>query len=189
MKLILKGFLTLFALLLLMACSHNNNQVLFNNYMQAYYHQTFANFSELLADSITLKDGDYEMTYSKQDYQVYFKWDSTFHPRQELLEVTINKTSVDFIESVSSERYQFLGNNPLVTRKRLYFTNDKISMIDNVEYLNVDWNIWIARRDTLVKWIDMYHPELNGFIYDMTKKGAEDYKKAIALEAKEKKHL
>ena len=37
-----------------------------------------------------------------------------------------------------------------------------------MDYENFDLYQWSSRRDTLVKWIETYHPELSGFNFDMT---------------------
>lgn len=50
-----------------------------------------------------------------------------------------------------------------------------------MDYKNFDLYQWSSRRDTLVKWIETYHPELSGFNFDMTKNGAENYLKSIEL--------
>jgi len=172
----------LFILGLLISCSQADNEQVFRNYIDAYYHHGFEDISEFLADTVTIADiDDYQKIYSKEEFRVFYQWDSVFKPDYKLISLTSTDSIVDVIQTVSSERLVFLGNNPLKTRKRVYFNNGLITRIENQEYLNVDWEVWIARRDSLVKWVDLNHPELNGFIYDMTKEGAEDYQKAMEL--------
>jgi hypothetical protein len=69
-------------------------------------------------------------------------------------------------------------------RKKVYFKSGKIAEIENVEYQNVNWSTWTKNRDSLVNWIDKQHPELSGFINDMTKTGGINYIKAIELYTK-----
>ncbi len=49
--------------------------------MDGYYNQGFNSISNLLADSVTIKDApNYEITYSKEEYKIMYQWDSTFQP-------------------------------------------------------------------------------------------------------------
>jgi hypothetical protein len=169
------------ALGLLVSCSRTSNQSTYEKFVDGYYNHGFESIEDLLSDTILLKDGEYVAKYSKLEYQVYYKWDSVFCPKYEMIELIWTDSTVDITQSVSSKRYEFLGNNPLLTRNRLYFVDGKITMIENLEYLNVDWNVWTANRDSLVDWIDFNHKELSGFIFDMTQVGAENYLKAIGL--------
>lgn len=50
-----------------------------------------------------------------------------------------------------------------------------------MECVDADWNIWQMERDSLVKWVSINHPELDGFIHDLTMNGAINYLKAIEL--------
>lgn len=167
---------------LLIACNQQDTKSLFENYIDGYYKHGFESISNLFADTITILDIDgYKAIYPKQDFKIFYQWDSVFKPTYELISLTYTDSTVDVIQSVSSERFEFLGNNPLKTRHRMYFDKGLITKIENMEYLNVDWVIWVEKRDSLVNWIDSNHQELSGFINDMTKKGAEDYIKAIEL--------
>lgn len=98
-----------------------------------------------------------------------------------MISIKYTDSTVDVTQSISSKRFEFLGNNPLITKKRICFENNKITQIETLAYQNVDWKVWTEKRDSLVKWIDSNHKELSGFIYDLTQKGAEDYLKAIEL--------
>ena len=58
---------------------------------------------------------------------------------------------------------------------------------EELEYINVNWDEWNQQKNALVEWVQLNHPELDGFVNDMTIKGAMDYLKAIELY--EKKEL
>lgn len=80
-----------------------------------------------------------------------------------------------------SLRYAFLRNDPLVCTFKFRFETGKISQIDVLECPDADWDQWQQRRDSLVKWVHDRHPELDGFIHDLTLEGALRYQKAIQL--------
>lgn len=69
----------------------------------------------------------------------------------------------------------------MITNQKLTYDDGKICTIEIMDYENFDLYQWSSRRDTLVKWIETYHPELSGFNFDMTKNGAENYLKSIEL--------
>ena len=83
--------------------------------------------------------------------------------------------------SVNSPRFELLKNNPLTCKHRFHFKSGKIIKIENLECIDANWDVWEKERDTLVKWIKDNHPELEGFIHDLSMKGAKDYMTAIAL--------
>lgn len=64
---------------------------------------------------------------------------------------------------------------------KISFTSGKISKLEELECIGVDWNIWRKERDSLVSWVNKNHPELDGFINDMTMNGSINYLKAIDL--------
>ena len=65
----------------------------------------------------------------------------------------------------------------------------KISKIEDFEYIGTDWEKWVNERDSLVRWINKNHPKLDGFVHDLTMKGAMNYVKAIELYQNDKKAL
>lgn len=168
---------------LLISCNQADNKLIYEEFIDGYYNDGFESIAELLSDSIIIADiEEYKMKYSKQEFEVYYKWDSVFKPEYSVLELgPITDSTINVTQSVTSKRFEFLDNSPLITRHRFYFTDNNITKIENVEYLNVDFDVWIARRDSLVNWINRNHEELSGFIFDMTQEGAEDYLKAIEL--------
>jgi hypothetical protein len=156
--------------------------VILEKYLNGYYNQGFNSISSLLADSVTIKDApDYMITYSKDEYKVIYEWDSTFLPENKYTIIGQTDTTIDFFEERYSIRFEFLEHNPLKMKQRIHFRHGQISTIENMEYLNFNVDKWTSNRDSLVSWIDRNHPELTGFIFDLTPKGAENYMKAIEL--------
>ena len=167
---------------LLYSCNRPNNQVILENYFDGYYNQGFNSIAGLLADSVTIKElPNYEMKYSKNEFRIFYQWDSVFQPTQRFTIIGQTDSTIDYIEERYSKRFEFLQHNPLKLKQRIYFQQGKISILENRAYLNFDVEKWTSNRDSLVSWIDRSHPELSGFIYDMTKEGAENYLKAIEL--------
>ena len=121
------------------------------------------------------------MKFSRNSYYEHFQWDSVFKPSYQLKSVNNYDGQHIATISVSSRRFKFLKNNPLVSRQRFYFESGKIRKIENMEFIDVDWEIWEQRKSALVSWIDHNYPELNGFINELTLKGAMKYLQAIRV--------
>lgn len=167
---------------LLISCNHPDNQTILENYMDGYYNHGYHGISIMLADSVSIIDvPDYKVTYSKDEYKVIYQWDSVFKPSNEFEIIGQTDTTIDILEKRYSKRFEFLEHNPLIMKQRIHFKQGVITTIENREYMNFDVPKWTSNRDSLVSWIDINHPELTGFINDLTKKGAEDYLKAIKL--------
>jgi len=137
--------------------------------------------SAIIGDTITLSAAEYVIPYSQQDYYTFFQWDSTFHTTYEITELTEEDQTVWVTISSMSKRFEFLENNPLSTRRKLIISNGCITRVEEIESPGANWEKWAEKRDSLVTWTDQHHPELTGFINDMTKVGAENYKQAIQL--------
>ncbi len=187
MVILKKKLYPLFVFCLLISCKSSDNKLIFEEFISGYYNEGFNSIENLLADSVTIADiGDFSVKYSKNEYKTLFQWDSVFNPQHKLIKISqVTDSTVEIIQSVSSERFEFLKNSPLITCKKYYFEKGRITRIENIEYLNVDWTVWTSQRDSLVSWIEKNHKELSGFIYDQTLKGAENYLHAIELYKKE----
>ena len=129
------------------------------------------------------------MPYNLDSYYEEFKWDSIFRTSYKIVELIEEDDWVMATVVSNSIKYEFLKNNPLTCQYRISFNSDKISKIESLECLGVNWDIWQEQKDTLVSWIDKNHPKLDGFIHDMTMNGALNYLKAIALYKEEKESL
>jgi hypothetical protein len=68
-----------------------------------------------------------------------------------------------------------------VTDQVIRFDGDRITSIETTKYIIFDDSIFVKNRDELLSWVDINHPELNGFINDQTKTGGMKYLKAIEL--------
>ena len=171
--------------LFLLSCnstySQNSTTSIVKNYIHARNELQYEQIRTFLADSITEIEGDAVMSYSQTEYYSKFQWDSVFNPSYELIEIRKEGEHIIATISAKSERFAYLENNPLVCIKKYSFKEKKIIQIETINYINVNWSVWQNKRDTLVKWVENHHPDLSGFIYDMTRKGGEDYLKAMKL--------
>ncbi|MEP1489039.1 MAG: hypothetical protein ABJK28_11480 [Algibacter sp.] len=176
-------FLILFILYSITGC---NNQKLTHQETVTKYYKAFnsADFNEIktvTSDSITIIGGDYIMPFTHDSFYEQFKWDSIFKPSYEIIELEEKDNQIIAFVASKSLRYEFLKNNPLTCKFKISFNSGKISKIEDLEFINVDWNIWQKERDSLASWINNNHPEFDGFIHDLTMKGAINYLKAIEL--------
>jgi len=134
-----------------------------------------------ISDSLTVIEGDYVMPYSHDSYHEVFKWDSVFQTQYEQVAIETTKDQVVISLRLTSIRNDFLQDEPMTCAFRLSYDAGKISKIEALDCKGADWSLWQQRVNDLVSWTKTHHPELDGFINDMTQVGAEKYVKAIAL--------
>lgn len=180
----MKKYLILFFLsTLLTGCATQRltSPELVTEYYEGFNAADYNRISTVIADSITIVEGEYVMPYSQESFYEQFKWDSVFQPTFKVLELeNQDKQIIATVES-SSKRYRFLKNDPLTCRFLISFDSNKIAKLEAIDFLDTDWAVWSAERDSLVSWTSRNHPELDGFIHDMTMQGAINYLKAIEL--------
>jgi hypothetical protein len=160
-----------------------------STYYEAFNAGDYPKIKTVIHDSITLIEGDYTMPFDHDSYYDHFQWDSVFKPTYELLKLEEKDDQLITTVASSSVRYAFLKNNTLTTNLRISFTQGKISKIEILEGVNTDWDAWQKERDSLVDWTHKNHPELDGFINDLSRKGALNYVKAIGYYQTHKKVL
>ncbi len=153
--------------------------------VMAYYRARDAgDYKELktvVDDSITIVSGDYVMPYSLTGFYEQFKWDSIFKPSYEIAMLEEKGNHIIADVTLNSVRNTFLKNSGMTCRYKISFNSGKISKIEELECEGVDWSVWQKERDSLVGWVNKNHPELAGFLTDMTMNGAQKYMKAMVL--------
>ncbi|EPR71726.1 hypothetical protein ADIWIN_3173 [Winogradskyella psychrotolerans RS-3] len=150
-------------------------------YYKGYINSDYEQIKKVLSDSLTTVFGDYITTYSHQSYYEQFKWDSIFKPVYKLDALKYEEGQFIATVSIRSLKLEFLKNTPMTCRYQFQFIAGKISRIEELDCNSVDWNVWQNEVDTLVNWIKINHPEMDGFIHDLSMQGAIDYLKAIEL--------
>nr|WKN37832.1 hypothetical protein K4G66_03800 [Tunicatimonas sp. TK19036] len=180
----MKKYFILFSLITLLAgCSNEklSRTEVVTKYYDAFNASDFSQLVPLITDSITIVEGDYVMPFSHSSFHEHFKWDSVFQPTYKIIELEEQNNQVIATVASSSKRYEFLKNNPLTCRFKISFNSDKITKLESLDCPGADWNVWQEERDSLVSWVNMNHPELDGFVHDLTMNGAINYRKAIEL--------
>tara|TARA_R110002012_G_scaffold159274_2_gene320923 strand:+ start:1468 stop:2019 length:552 start_codon:yes stop_codon:yes gene_type:complete len=179
----MKKLLFLPTLYLIVNCSGKNidktEQI--KKYYEGFQNSDYDQIMGVVSDSLTITEGDYVMNFDRESYYEQFKWDSVFQPDYKLISVENLNGEFTAKVAVESLRYKFLKNNPLTCEHRFQFDAGKIKKIENLDCKDANWQIWAQERDSLVNWIKNNHPELDGFINDLSMKGAQNYLSAIAL--------
>jgi len=168
-------------LLLTLACSPKPDLTKitkeFYQAMEAHDHSKITSF---YSDSVRVMGKGYRSVYTKAAYKDWVEWDGFFEPTYEILSLTESDNYVEAQIRKSDPRILFLNGEPFITTERLNFVDGKLQ---SLEILEEQYNEarWIETRELLVNWITENHPELEGFIFDQTLEGAENYGHAIKL--------
>ncbi|WP_405210687.1 hypothetical protein [Dokdonia sp. Asnod2-E02] len=170
-------------LLVISACSSKEASRIatVKNYYSGFNNGDYKLIETQLSDSLTITEGNYVMNFTPETFKTHFKWDSVFVPQVKIINIEQQENDLLVTISASSKRFEFLRNNPLVTKHLVHFTNGKISRIDNVDFINTDWKLWTEQKEGLTQWIVNNHKELDGFMIDQTLQGGLNYLKAIDL--------
>ncbi len=185
------NYLIVLFILFLFGCGQEKltNKEKAKNYFNARNNLNFKEIKGLINDSITISEGDYVMPYSQDSYYEVFKWDSVFQTSYEIVELQENDDQIIASIALTSIRNRFLKNDLMTCKYKLSFDSGKISKIESLDCMDADWELWQKRVNSLVNWIEKNHPELSGFIHDMTMNGAMNYLKAIELYESNKSDL
>lgn len=150
-----------------------------------YYHaldeSNFERIAELQYDSIRIKEGPFNSTYTVSDYVNWLQWDSVFQPTYEILDAKLVDETVELSISKLCKRIEFLNGGPMVSKERMQFKDGKIYMLEIGEFTSFNAEQWNAQREDLVNWVKINHPELDGFINDQSLQGGLNYLKALEL--------
>jgi hypothetical protein len=153
-----------------------------NDYINGLNESNFEHFESFISDSLTTMEGGFVLTENSKDYYIHFQWDSVFSPKYNIINSKkISDNSVEVTLSKTCKRIKYLHDTATIYKVRFDFANNHIIKIDNFELVYFDTLKWSSRRDALVAWIKIHYPDLDGFVYDQTLIGAQNYLKAIEL--------
>lgn len=180
---VMKHVLLPFTLILCMGCAEKTSTP--TEQITAYYlgfqNSDYTQIKRTLSDSLISIEGDYRMAYSRESFYEKFKWDSVFTPDYTLVSIeNLDEKTVATV-TMRSPKLEFLHNNPMTCSYTFHFKKGKIAEIKNLDCPTTNWELWEKEVNALVAWIAMNHPELDGFINDLTMQGALNYMKAITL--------
>ena len=175
--------LILFLAIILTSCGNQklSHKGTVTSYYKAFDSGEFNKIKEVIHDSITLVSGDFVMPFDKNSFYEFYKWDSIFKPSYEVIELIEENDDVIATISQKNTRNAFLKNNPLKLNVKISFVSGKITKIEELDYIDVNWDTWSQRKDSLVSMVKVNHPELDGFVNDMTMNGAVNYLQAMEL--------
>ncbi len=142
-----------------------------------------AMMSEILTDSLRTVELDYNyvQTFSKQEYvNDWLPWDALFEPNYKIIDISQEGETVKATVSKIDHRIQLLHEGPTSWSSVIRFDGDKIASIERTNLVFND-TVWVKNRTKLINWIDLHHPELNGFLNGQTVTIGKQYLKAIEL--------
>lgn len=172
-------------LLCLISCRASEKPIshkrILEQYISALNESNFERVSGCVSDSLRVEELDFLLSDNMEDFYRMFQWDSVFNPHFELIDMQENDQGLQITVSKRCRRIQYLLDTALITRGRLEIAEGKIIQFQTYDFLNMDFSKWESRRDTLVAWIGVNHPELNGFQFDQSIRGGQNYLKAIDL--------
>ncbi|MBN2664588.1 MAG: hypothetical protein JXR68_13145 [Bacteroidales bacterium] len=179
------NLLFIFSILFLFACGESEKKTTPEEIIEKYYsglnEANFNVFSEYLSDSIIFQETDFVLASNKEEFKTNFDWDVTFEPKYEILEIKNIDDKYEVTLSKNCKRIELLQDTVMVYKTIFDISNEKIDKIVISEFVLVNFELWMQRRDSLENWINENHPELSGFVFDQTQEGAENYLKAINL--------
>lgn len=137
----------------------------------------------LIGDSIVIRENmdNYEERFSQRGYGVWLAWDSVFEPTYKILDIVEANDMVKAKIWKIDKRISFLHEEPMVWNEIIRFDGRKIARVERMRYEVFSVDRFVKNRDTLVNWINEYHPELSGFLYPQTKSLGKKYLKAIEI--------
>ena len=166
--------------------SKMTHQEVVNGYYKARSETNYSEVKKYVSDSLTIVSGDFVMPFDHHSFYEVFKWDSLFRPTYEVVKIEDVDHHIVVSVKLNSVRSEFLKNSYMTCHYKLSFEAGRISKFEEMNCDDVDWNIWEQEVNSLVHWVKEHHPELDGFIHDMTKKGAQNYLRAMELYEKRK---
>lgn len=100
----MKNSLFILILLLIGSCTEKTSKTTAQviAYYSGFKKSNYSQIREVIADSLTLTEGEYTMTFTPESFYEQFKWDSVFKPVYELVELENQDEQIVATVSVKS---------------------------------------------------------------------------------------
>jgi hypothetical protein len=170
---------------ILNSCQHEGRERIIENYIKGLNTSDFSIISSTLTDHIHNHEQEFILAKNLEEFYIQFQWDSVFQPGYDLSILKIRNDTIEALVTKNCKRIHFLHDTSLISLFRFELEDNRITKIQLTEYKNMNLELWQQNRNKLVSWIDENHPQLHGFIHDMSVTGAKNYLKAIELYATE----
>ncbi len=177
----MRSFVTILLTVLLIGCSHHNQDAIIQKYFEALNQSDFNQIKKFVNDDYVMVEGDFKICASVNDLETVFKWDSVFLPKYEVLNMVQVENGIEAQVSKIDTRVAYLHDDPMISNVSFEFKNGKISKQIINEYKYFDVKKWNGRLKDLVDWINLNGPKLKGFERDITLNGAKKYLEVIDL--------
>ena len=104
----MKNSLFFLIITLLIGCDNkrSTSSELVTEYYDAFNASDFNRLTAVIADSITIVEGEYVMPYSVESFHEQFKWDSIFQPTYEIVGLEDQNDQIIATIASSSKRYE-----------------------------------------------------------------------------------
>ncbi len=137
--------------------------------------------SAFMEDSIQITEMNYVLTKNRNEFNRQFLWESAFEPQYKIIDIRETSFGATAKITKTDKRIDFLQDSAIIYKIEARFSDNLISHIKLTEYVQFNYAKWQARRNSLIEWTKIHHPELPAFVNDMTPQGAKNYVKVLGL--------
>ncbi len=167
-----------------MSCNHQDKQVdhavISKSYYSALNTGNTDSIMSILSEPFINIQGPDTARYTQESYKEWLAWDQTFNPSYKMLSFeNLDHENVKIQIKKNDRRIYFLNEEPVIYTEIHTFKNGKLLRITLQEYQVFNDSLWGANRASLTSFVKEHHPELDGFIFDQTLKGAKKYQEAL----------
>ncbi|WP_083631118.1 subclass B1 metallo-beta-lactamase [Labilibacter marinus] len=177
-------FIILALLPLTGAYAQKSTQQIINQYFEAFNKADLVSLNSLITNDFVMQEGSFVICNNRKSFATIFRWDSVFQPKFEVQKITPNESGAIVRIAKTGTRIQFLHDSPMVSDIHIKIIDHKLKTITINDYVKFDNEKWQGRLNDLKNWVSKHHPDLNGFERDLTKRGSQNYLKAIKLYSK-----
>jgi hypothetical protein len=169
----------------LSSCQPDSRQII-KDYYAGLNASNFEQITNCISDSLVTSEMEYVLTRNRSELYNQFQWDSVFQAHYEIMDIKQDSDAYEVTLSKNCKQIHFLQDTSITYKVRIDLMNSRISKIQLTHYMDLNFEKWQYRTESLIAWVDQNHPELSGFNNDLTKTGAQNYVMAVDLWKKSK---